>query len=147
MTSDKLTALLAAADEAVPVVKSNPQAFGLTRASQTLNPYLDEKGDEARRQYGKVASIVRHDTFGSALTPGELASSRSWIGQVYDRHGKIVGDLDQLQAWAKKKRDAIDAELQAMGGKAQPKKAAPQRPPGASDEEWALFLKEKGYTP
>ena len=123
--SVELQAIIDNAKAAIAEAVRYPDAFGLDRASETLNPRIDPKGNEARRLFGRVASITRHETFGAALTPTEAATARSWVGRTMDPADKIIGDLQNLLRWAEAKKADLDGEVQTLDRPAAARTPAP----------------------
>lgn len=121
----ELNAIIRSGEAAIKEARKYPDAFGPSRAVGVANPFIDKRGNEARRQKGQVSSIVRNQIFGSALTGNEIAYARGWIPEDWQPTDKVIGDLESLVKWAKAKRDDYDSEIKRMEGGDAPAQGPP----------------------
>lgn len=134
-------------DAALEAVKANPSAFGLKNLLPTV---LRQRmpGRDNETDAGTIGALefmvgrLRHDRFGGALTALEAAKAARIFSEPSSPPEVIRGQLEVVRAALERRENSLRAQVNAVPGK-----KAPPRPPGASDEEWAAFLKDKGYTP
>ena len=140
-----------AVDTAIQAVKDNPSALGMknflpTAARQRL------PGRDNAQDAGTIGSLewlagrLRHDRFGGALTPLEAAKAARIFSEPTSPPAVTAAQLEVVKAALARKQRSLQAQVEATPGKT-PAKKAPPRPAGVPDDEWAQFLKDKGYTP
>ncbi len=115
-------AQLSVIDDALKELEAHPDAVGITRGlpvvGNLLDPRINPEGDAARAQIANVGSLKLHDRSGAAVGVKEFPRLAPFIPAINDPPATIRTKLQKL-------RQALMAEIDAMGGSNAPGSAGP----------------------